>query len=76
MRARTVFCSACDRNVSLVPRSSDWIWRIVLATDAQGEVACLERGVRCTGTLCPFCAVLPEGGDGLEASRPGEPRPN
>jgi hypothetical protein len=71
----TVFCSACDRNVSLVPRSNDWTWRIVMASDASGEVACLEQGVHCTGALCPFCAVSPDRSDREEAARAGEVPP-
>jgi hypothetical protein len=71
MTVHTVFCSACDRNVALVPHTPDWTWRIVMARNAAGEVACMERGTRCTGTLCPFCAVIPNGGDREEARRAG-----
>jgi hypothetical protein len=62
MATHTVFCSACDRNVSIEPRSAGWTWRIALSPDAAGEVACFDHGVRCTGALCPLLAVAPERG--------------
>ncbi len=71
MTVHTVFCSANDRNVSLVARTPDWTWRVLVSMDAPVEVACLERGVRCTGTLCPLCAAVPNGGDREEARRAG-----
>ena len=76
MTALTVFCSACDRNVALVPRSPDWIWHALLDTRPRGDVACLDFGRRCTGTLCPFSAEIATGGDLEEASRPALPAPN
>ncbi len=54
MNAHTVFCSARDRNVSLVPGSSDWMCRIILDSRPAGGVACLDQF--CTGVLCPFAA--------------------
>lgn len=71
MTVYTVFCSANDRNVAVIPRSPDWTWRIGASREPSGEVACLDRGVRCTGTLCPLCAVNPDGGDREEARRVG-----
>ena len=76
MSVHTVFCSANDRNVAVVPHSPDWTWRVGLLADAPGEVACLDRGTRCTGTLCPLCAVPPDGGDREEARRAGAIPPN
>ena len=76
MAVHTVFCSACDRNVGLVPHTPNWTWLIAMAKDMPGEVACLDRGVRCTGMLCPFCAVLPDTGDREEANRVGAVPPN
>ena len=72
MGVHTVFCSANDRNVAVVPHSSNWTWRIGLLADSTGEVACLDRGTRCTGTLCPLCAVAPDGGDREQAREAGE----
>jgi hypothetical protein len=65
----TVFCSACDRNVSIVPRSDKGV-RLDRGTFGSiGEVSCLEHGVRCTGTLCPFQSVMPEGRGGARTDR-------
>lgn len=71
MTVHTVFCSANDRNVLLVARTADWTWRALVSLDASDEVACLDRGVRCTGALCPLCAGAPNGGDREEARRAG-----
>jgi hypothetical protein len=73
MSAHTVFCSACDRNVVLVPHSADSIQTILLAKQV-GEVACLDRRVRCTGALGPFCAVRPSERDIEEALPADSPR--
>lgn len=54
MTTRTVFCSASDHDVALVALGDDFP-----AAFARGEVACLENGVRCTGTTCPYCAGRP-----------------
>ncbi len=71
MSVHTVFCSANDRNVSLIARTPDWTWRVLISLDPPVDVACLERGVRCTGTLCPLYAAAPDGGDREEARRAG-----
>ena len=57
METHRVFCSACDREVT------------VAITDApshdghanlhDSEVVCLEIGERCTGNLCPVGAMAP-----------------
>jgi hypothetical protein len=52
MRRHTVFCSATDREVTLVARSGELPLALL-----RGEVACLDNGVRCTGTACPICAA-------------------
>ena len=71
MTVHTVFCSANDRNVSLIARTSDWTWRALISRDATVDIACLERGVRCTGTFCPLYAAAPDRGDREEARRAG-----
>lgn len=52
MDARTIFCSACDRNVVIVARPGERPLDL-----SHTEVACLERDVRCTGSGCPLCAA-------------------
>ena len=51
MKTHTIFCSATDRDVALVARSGDLPTAL-----AGGQIACLDNGVRCTGTTCPYCA--------------------
>lgn len=51
MKTRTIFCSACDRDVTIeVADGND--------STLEGAV-CLDIGATCTGTLCPICAVPP-----------------
>ena len=49
MATKTIYCSACDREV--------------LVTLAAGEklegAVCMDIGDLCTGTLCPICAEAP-----------------
>jgi len=73
MNAHTVFCSASDRNVSLLPGSADWMWRVVLDSRPAGGVACLDQF--CTGALCPFAAEA-AGGAFWPAGRAPDPAPN
>jgi hypothetical protein len=58
MNSQKIYCSACDREVS------------VLFTDVSGgaqgtvqfahhDIVCLEMGEWCTGNLCPVSAVSP-----------------
>lgn len=52
MVTKTVYCSACDRDVT------------IQVADDKNEVTlegaiCLDIGTACTGTLCPICAVPP-----------------
>jgi hypothetical protein len=71
MDAHTIFCSACDRNVVIVARPSDWPLAL-----SRAEVACLERDVRCTGSGCPFCAArLSELERAGSAALPAPPSP-
>jgi hypothetical protein len=63
MSTLKVFCSACDRNVAIVPRSENWVRQLFGISGSASEVTCLEHGVRCTGSLCPFHSV--------KAERPG-----
>lgn len=59
MKKQMIFCSACDREVSVimadVPRITDG-----QATLADSAVVCLEMGERCSGALCPVGAVSQE----------------
>jgi hypothetical protein len=70
MTTHLVFCSACDRNVTLAPRTSAKLWRIVLTTQPLVELQCLDQGVICTGSLCPYAADDLPAGD-LEEGRAG-----
>ena len=58
MRSARVFCSACDRQVSVMiseaPRLDGQ------ATLHDDELVCLEIGPRCTGQLCPIGAQAPD----------------
>jgi hypothetical protein len=50
MATKTIYCSACDREVL-----------VRLTDDGKLEGAvCMDIGESCTGTLCPICAVSPE----------------
>lgn len=59
MNTQKVFCSACDREVSVlftdVPSTYGG-----QASVADTELVCLEMGERCNGALCPVCAVSSE----------------
>jgi hypothetical protein len=53
MKTKTIYCSACDRDV------------VIEIADDKSEsslegATCLDIGEMCTGTLCPICAVPPE----------------
>lgn len=52
MKTRIIFCSACDRDVTIevIDGKDD--------SPLEG-VVCLDIGATCTGTLCPICAVPP-----------------
>jgi hypothetical protein len=57
MNVTTMYCSGCDHEVAVVVTDG-------AATDAQAnvtgeELACLEVGTSCTGTLCPIGAAEP-----------------
>lgn len=57
MNVTTMYCSGCDHEVAVVVTDG-------AATDAQAnvtgeELACLEVGTNCTGTLCPIGAAEP-----------------
>ncbi|HYD52343.1 MAG TPA: hypothetical protein VEA99_06940 [Gemmatimonadaceae bacterium] len=61
MRELTMYCSARDQDVRVVLTDE-------LANDGQapvvdGEVLCLEIGDKCTGSMCPICAMSPEAVD-------------
>lgn len=59
MRKQKIFCSACDREVSVimtdVPGVPDG-----QASLADSELVCIEMGERCSGALCPVGAVSQE----------------
>jgi hypothetical protein len=71
----TVFCSATDHDVPLVARSEKRDWRATLPVLTSGDVTCLEHGVRCTGSLCPFLAVGPERRDSSGTEHGGASAP-
>ena len=76
MATQVVFCSARDRNVTLVPRSPDWTWHIILSRQLFGDVACVDQGRSCTGALCPFSAEAANAAELEEAGELGAGRPN
>lgn len=75
MAAYTVFCSAFDSNVQIVPRTKEWSWRVAMDADWLGDVACLELGVRCTGAACPLLASAAEPGELLPMQTASTPPP-
>jgi hypothetical protein len=49
MATKTIYCSACDREVL-----------VKLTEDGKLEGAvCMDIGELCTGTMCPICAEAP-----------------
>ena len=54
MEKRTIYCSACDREVAVVLRDGNESYGP--HPDLEGA-GCSELGARCTGTACPVCAV-------------------
>jgi hypothetical protein len=50
MATKTIYCSACDREV-LVKLKQDGT--------LDGSV-CMDIGELCTGTMCPICAESPD----------------
>jgi hypothetical protein len=69
MKTHTIFCSASDRDVDVIARDDDWPSAL-----AAGELACVEHGVRCTGTSCPVCARCLSAGERRDL-RGGAPGP-
>ena len=57
MQKRTVYCSACERDVSIV--ITDEPSHDGQANLHDSEVVCLEIGHECTGNLCPVGATPP-----------------
>jgi DNA-directed RNA polymerase subunit RPC12/RpoP len=57
METKTVYCSACDRDVSIVITDDPSHDGHANLHDA--EVVCLEIGHECTGNLCPVGAAPP-----------------
>ena len=57
MQTRTVFCSACDKDVRVVV--TDEPSQDGHANLHDSEVVCLEIGHHCTGGLCPVGATSP-----------------
>jgi hypothetical protein len=76
MGTLTVFCSACDRNVPLVQRSEGRALQLRSLPCMIGDVSCLEHGVRCTGTLCPFHSVGPVRVSGVVMTDRGTTQPS
>jgi hypothetical protein len=57
MNVTTMYCSGCDRDVAVVVTDG-------ASDDAQAnvhgeELACLEVGTGCTGSMCPIGAAEP-----------------
>lgn len=48
-QTKVIYCSACDRDVSIVSKDGK----------LEGAI-CTDIGEGCTGTLCPICAEPPE----------------
>jgi hypothetical protein len=57
MKTKTVYCSACDRDVSVV--ITDDPSQDGHANLHDSELVCLEIGHECTGNLCPVGATPP-----------------
>ena len=57
MQTKTVFCSACDRDVPIV--ITDEPSQDGHANLHDSELVCLEIGHECTGNLCPVGATPP-----------------
>jgi hypothetical protein len=58
MKAQTMFCSACDRDVRVVLTEEPVYDGHAPLPDV--EFVCLEIGERCTGSMCPLCALPPD----------------
>ena len=50
MTTKTIFCSACDREVEV---------KLTKDGKLEGSV-CMDIGEQCTGTFCPICAESPD----------------
>lgn len=57
MVVRTVYCSACDRNVTLMMEPEG---KLTPSLAASGGKVCLDYGDKCTGEMCPTLAIPPE----------------
>ena len=55
MREMSIYCTARDQDVRIVP--TDEPVHDAQATVFDTEVVCLEIGERCTGGMCPLCAM-------------------
>lgn len=55
MAMRTVYCSACDRNVVIMEAAGE-ARPYALNEDGSSDV-CLDYGANCTGEMCPILAV-------------------
>jgi len=61
MREITMFCSARDSDVRVL--LTDEPAHEGQASLLDAEVICLEIGDKCTGGMCPICAMSPEAVD-------------
>lgn len=61
MRELTMYCSARDQDVRVV--LTDEPAHEGQAPVVDTEVVCLEIGEKCTGSLCPICAMSPDAVD-------------
>ena len=53
MTVRTVYCSACDRNVEILEEAQP---AARTAGDDGSAAVCLDYGQKCTGEMCPVLA--------------------
>lgn len=61
MREITMFCSARDSEVRVL--LTDEPSHDGHASLLDSEIVCLEIGEKCTGSMCPVCAMPPEAVD-------------
>ena len=54
MAVRTVYCSACDRNVAVMVEPDGSSRR------TNTDCVCLDYGEKCTGEMCPILAIPSE----------------
>ena len=61
MKEMSIYCSARDQDVRIV--MTDDPVHDAQATVFDSEIVCLEIGEKCTGGMCPLCAIPAEAMD-------------